>query len=223
MPTRGTGFDTRRFGLVFIGVGVLVALILGTIATVLLVRSTQRAHDWVSTEGVVVDVVATTNRDGGRLYRPVVAYTTPEGEFTCETNTSSSSRPAVGDTRTIEYDPALPTRCSIKGNGWVVWFLYGMGALFLMIFGGVGFAVARSGQSVQGETVEDENQRLRRQVSDLLNEREARRARENEAHSAGEPGGQWPTMDERAAAQRRPGEPQDDPQDGQQDGPRDLR
>lgn len=72
----------------------------------------------------------------GRQARITVSYTTREGEpVTAKTRHYSTTRPAVGDTIRVVYDPHKPSRIQVAdGLGYVAtYILVGMGVLVCLV------------------------------------------------------------------------------------------
>lgn len=129
----------RGFGFLFLGIGLLVAGITWSIAIVGLVERS----DWVQTEGVIVEVFETRDRESGdRMYNPTVAYQAGSETLSCDSDARSSSRPDIGETMTVSYDPENPSACRAGGR-WVKWVLFGMGGMFGLLFGGLGISILR--------------------------------------------------------------------------------
>lgn len=156
----------KKVGLLFIGIGVLVAAITWTIATLIVVGNSVL----IEVDGNVVEVVNTRNSDNDPAYRPVVAFETEGGPRLCEENFTATSKPVVGDAMSVSYDPENPSDCTIGGLGWMHWFLYGFGALFLVGFGGMGWVLLRTRETPQSLGHDRREEVLRQRVADLESE-----------------------------------------------------
>lgn len=136
----------RGFGLFFLGIGLLVAAITWSIAIVGLVERS----DWVKTEGTIVEVFETRDRDSGnRRYGTVVEFQAGSETKTCDSNSRSSARPETGGTETVAYDPASPSKCQVDDARWLTWILFGMGGVFLVVFGLVGVSILRGNMTMR--------------------------------------------------------------------------
>lgn len=147
MRMRRSGVLARP-GWLFLGVGVLIFVCLLIPTFIVAVVNSQR-DAWPRTTAVVVDVSTHTSRDkDGRTsvtYAPVYEYTVDGRSYRSITNFSSSSRPVLGVSVEIGYDPTNPQVIHRPGElVWVPWMLGGMGTFFLLIFGGIGLGMIRS-------------------------------------------------------------------------------
>lgn len=74
--------------------------------------------------------------DGRNLYSAVYTYEVDGTTYTTEGSVCSSSKPKVGSTRAVAYDPTGPGYGYPIGEaGWVKWFITGFGVLFVLGFG----------------------------------------------------------------------------------------
>lgn len=142
----------RATGTIFLVVGIVMFLVLESVAVVLTVRAVQRS-DWPHADGTVVEVSTYVDRGSRRdrkrgsdrettMYTPVVEFTV-DGELYRLTSKVSTSNPwTVGDTVDVVHNPENPHEASISGSAnWVPWMLGGMGLVFAVVFGGVGWMI----------------------------------------------------------------------------------
>lgn len=110
-----------------------------------LFTSIVRVSNQSTAIGVVVDVDQSRDSDGDISYRAVVDFVAADGiNYRFTARTGSSSRPTVGDTIEVLYDPADPAGATEKTflNLWLFPIMFGgFGLLFLVV---MAFAVGRS-------------------------------------------------------------------------------
>lgn len=149
--------DTKRMsgrtaGTIFLVVGIVLFVVLESIAVVLTVRALERS-DWPRADGTVVEVSSYVDRDTSRrngrrrttettMYRPVVEFSVNGQQYRFTSKVSTSDPWTVGDTVEVVYNPDNPNDAAITGaSGWVPWLLGGLGLVFGLVFGGVGWLI----------------------------------------------------------------------------------
>ncbi|HSF86122.1 MAG TPA: DUF3592 domain-containing protein [Acidimicrobiia bacterium] len=131
----------------------LIALIIMGLGFVFLADSVSRSNSGIETEGVIVDLIESTDSDGDTMYRPVVEYSVDGVTYEVESRTSSGGalRPRIGDARTVLYDPQNPGDAVLGG----FWSLWGAPLLMMLIpllfIGGGVWAVTRVRRKSQSE------------------------------------------------------------------------
>lgn len=136
-PKRLDPSDPRAGRVLLVGVATGVALI---IAALCLAGIQLSRLDWVSTDGVVVDVGRGTSSSNGRTsprYTPTVRYEVAGRSYTVKSHSTTSAPIAVGDPYPARYDPAR----GAAGTAATLWIvaagLAGMAVLFVALFGGL--------------------------------------------------------------------------------------
>ncbi|MGH2710858.1 MAG: DUF3592 domain-containing protein [Actinomycetota bacterium] len=134
--------SVSQIGLIFLGVGGLMALI----ALIFFFRTRRFLESAVPAQGVVTGLVASSGGEGGTVYKPVVQFTTADGQTAGFTGNVGSNPPrySVGQTVKVLYSPTNPSDARIPGF-FGMWFV----PVFLGIFGaaflGVGIFLALFG------------------------------------------------------------------------------
>jgi hypothetical protein len=132
----------RKFAYIALAIGavlLLISLKLWTNTRSFVARAT-------TTQGVVTEIIAVRDNDGGSdTYKPVVQFTTADGQAVTFTS-SFSSRPSaydVGQTVPVLYIPGKAHEARIEGFG-SLWMgpliLAGLGAMFGLIGGSIVYA-----------------------------------------------------------------------------------
>lgn len=127
---------------------VIIPLIFIAIGGVFLFFSVSRLSNQSTATGVVVDVDRSTDSDGDTSYRPVIEFVADDGRTYLFTGRiGSSSRPQVGRSIDVLYDPADPNGATEKtfSNLWLFPILFGGFGILILIF--MAFGKARSGGS----------------------------------------------------------------------------
>ncbi|TDT33834.1 DUF3592 domain-containing protein [Naumannella halotolerans] len=142
--------ERYRLGRIFLVIGIVTLLALGTAAV--LVAVAQHRPAWVSVQGTVTDTgealrYSEASDQRKVSYSPSADYRTIEGQaLTCQGGTySTSTEYFVGDPVEVIYDPVDPEDCRVDpgGGAWVPWMLAGMGLAFGASFGGFGVTQMR--------------------------------------------------------------------------------
>jgi hypothetical protein len=118
------------FSIIFSVVG--CGLLIGTFA---LVHNTRAFVAKAKTApGIVIEMLATRDSDGGTMYKPVVEFTASDGQKRSFESSISSNPPSydVGEAVEVLYAPEKPSDARIKGF-WSIWF----GPLIMGILGTV--------------------------------------------------------------------------------------
>ena len=110
---------------------------------------------WVTTIGTVVGVHTEATKDG-HVYGPIVAFTDGAGVSHRFTAPTSSDEPRLGDTATVAYDPADPSRAhdlSDSSTSWAAPFVTGifivsLGSGLLVLLSWLGVRTRRLRRSV---------------------------------------------------------------------------
>lgn len=125
---------------------VIIPLIFVAIGGMFLFFSISRLSSQSTTSGVVVDVDRSTDSDGDTSYRPVIEFVADDGfTYTFIGRIGSSSRPTVGRSIEVLYDPADPQGATEKtfSNLWLFPIAFGgFGLVFLLL---MAFAKGRKG------------------------------------------------------------------------------
>jgi hypothetical protein len=139
---------SSTIGLAFLGVGAL-SLVIGIL---LYLRTRRFLGSAVSVQGLVTGMVEAQGSEGGTTYKPVVEFTTVDGQAVTFTDLVGSSPPryAAGTTVKVMYPPGDPQAARIP-SWFRLWFLSSFSALFGVIFVGVGAVLALSGGEAQDE------------------------------------------------------------------------
>ncbi|MEV6598037.1 DUF3592 domain-containing protein [Actinoplanes sp. NPDC051346] len=126
----------RRAGLFasmfLLTVGLLIAYAGWTI-----VRS-DVGPQWITTTATVVDVTESRSSDGTTMHSAVYTYTDPAGQRHSLTGRlGTSSRPTIGATTDVAFDPADPDSAvvtgGLEGHSWLIFI--GVGALIALVGG----------------------------------------------------------------------------------------
>lgn len=108
--------------------------------------------DAVTVQGKIVDYDWHYDSDHDRMYTPQFEYKIRGETYRASTSMSSSSKPDVGDTRTLQVSPEDHEK--IYETGWRAWlfpFLFiGVGTVMLLIFAGY-LIVGRIGSGARSE------------------------------------------------------------------------
>ena len=123
-----------QIGLILLGVGGLMA----AIALFFYFRTRRFLEDAVPAQGVVTGLIEGSGGEGGTVYRPVVQFTTADGQTSTFTENVGSNPPrfSVGQTVKVLYSPTDPSRARIPGF-FGLWFV----PTFLGLFGAALLAV----------------------------------------------------------------------------------
>lgn len=155
VSTTRTPGSRRGLGWIFLLVGLVTFFGLAVAATIVGVNEYRKA-DWPVTEGEVIDVVQKVNtrrdNDGHRrtsiTWAPVVRYTVDGNEYSFTSKVSTGTKPTIGSTVEVRYNPDDPQQAGLaSGVLWVVFMLGGMAVLFLAVFGGTGLVLMRRQRS----------------------------------------------------------------------------
>ncbi|MFT4163949.1 MAG: DUF3592 domain-containing protein [Microlunatus sp.] len=142
--TRTTNRSTRVIGWIFVAVGVVSLLAMGIPALALATKPARTG--WSASQATVVDV-RVEGSGADQLYTATVEYPTRSGLQRCELQATSRATFPKGLGLPVRYNRDQPSLCRYSPGdapGWVAWMLGGMGAGFLLIFGGIGAGVLRS-------------------------------------------------------------------------------
>ena len=126
--------SVSQIGLIFLGVGGLMALI----ALIFFFRTRRFLESAVPAQGVVTALVESSGSEGGIVYKPVVQFTTADGQTAGFTGNVGSNPPrySVGQTVKVLYSPTNPADARIPGF-FGMWFV----PVFLGIFGATFLAI----------------------------------------------------------------------------------
>src|SRR5688500_17574052 len=119
--------ESSTLGLAFTAVGAVSAIV----AILLYLRTRRFLASAVSVPGVVTAMVESAGSEGGTVYRPVVQFTTVEGQTTTFTEMVGTNPPkhVPGSTVKVMYPPGNPGGARIPG--WFrLWFGPGFAGLF---------------------------------------------------------------------------------------------
>lgn len=106
---------------------------LAFLAPVAFVGSTMRIDPgWVKTQGTITEVAVVSSSDGS-TYAPVVTYVVDGVSYSVQQSFSSSSRPNLGGTMTVAYNPSSPSEAKVQGGTSLL--------LFLGLFAVVGISI----------------------------------------------------------------------------------
>ena len=115
---------------------VIIPLIFIAIGGAFLFFSISRLSNQTTTTGVIVNVETSSDSDG-TTYRPVIEFTADDGfTYTFTGRIGSSSRPTVGNSIEVLYDPADPQGATEKtfSNLWLFPIAFGgFGLIFLLL------------------------------------------------------------------------------------------
>lgn len=125
--------------LFFIGFAILIGAFASLINKLVFLSAAQKAV------GIVTDLKASRNSDNGRMYLPVVSFTTPQNRRYSITGSVASNPPSYqrGERVTILYLPKKPARAVIS-SFWEMWFLTLLCFILAGILGFVGFCIFRN-------------------------------------------------------------------------------
>lgn len=132
------------------GCFVIVPLIFVAFGAAFLFFSISRVTNQSTATGIVIDVAQSTDGDGDTTYRPVIEFLAENGQSYIFTGrTGSSSRPQVGSSIDVLYDPADPQGATEKTftNLWLFPIVFGGFGLVFLIF----MAIGRNRVSRRGE------------------------------------------------------------------------
>jgi hypothetical protein len=103
----------------------------------------------VEAQGTVIEMLRTSDKDGGVLHEPVVRFETAEGRKIRFEAGFRSNPPAyrVGDTVAVVYLPDAPERAQIRGF-LSLWMGPMIMAFIGIVFFGIGAAMIAAGRSV---------------------------------------------------------------------------
>jgi len=119
-----------------IGIGMVI------VAIVLAINEQKFISTATHVSGTVTDFVTGTDSKGNTNYKPVVEFTTLDGQAYKYTSNISNNPPAyqVGQKVDIYYDPANPENVVIAGQSGTIYLIIGgMGAVFALIGAGTVF------------------------------------------------------------------------------------
>lgn len=121
----------------------MIMLIVGGAFTsigLLIYSSSQIDESWSRVSGSIVDVSSRIS-DGSTTYSPVVQYDVDGKSYTVGSNMSSSSRPNIGDTREVAYDPNRPAAGKLVPGGGerLLLLLFPLIGIILLVLGPVMF------------------------------------------------------------------------------------
>lgn len=120
------------FGSAFIGAGAFTYL------------SSRIDSSWERTQGTVVSVSRNVGSDSV-TYTPVVEYGVNGKDYTVQSNFSSSSRPAIGSSSEVAYNPNNPADAKLdqSGTGYVFFTLFPLIGLIVVVLGVFSFIKSR--------------------------------------------------------------------------------
>ena len=120
-----------------IGCLALIPVLFMVFGGVWLFFSISRVTNQTTASGVVVDIDSRYDSDGDLSYRPVIEFVATDGDvYQFTGRTGSSSRPTIGGSIDVLYDPADPQGATEKTfvNLWLFPIAFGgFGALFLIL------------------------------------------------------------------------------------------
>ncbi len=131
------------------GCFVIIPLIFITIGGVFLFFSISRLSNQSTTTGVIVDVDRSTDSDGDTSYRPVIEFVADDGRtYTFTGRIGSSSRPDVGNSIEVLFDPADPQGATEKtfSNLWLFPIAFGGFGLIVLLFLAIGKGMVGGGR-----------------------------------------------------------------------------
>ena len=126
--------SVSQIGLILLGVGGLMA----AIALFFFFRTRRFLESAVPAQGVVTALVESSGSEGGTVYKPVVQFTTADGQTAGFTGSVGSNPPrySVGQTVKVLYSPTNPSDARLPGF-FGMWFV----PVFLGIFGATFLAI----------------------------------------------------------------------------------
>ena len=134
--------EPSTLGLAFLGIGAVSAIV----ALLLFMRTRRFLGDAVTVQGLVTGLVESSGGEGGTVWRPVVEFTTVEGQSVTFTDLVGNQPPKYtpGATVQVMYPPGNPQGARIP-SWFRLWFLPAFSGLFAVIFLGVGAPLYLSG------------------------------------------------------------------------------
>ena len=108
----------------------MFGLVVAVIGVGLLVGAQNKRSNFVSTSGVIVDLVGSTDSDGGSTYAPIIEFVGPGDElFRFTSNFSRSPAPEIGASVGVLYNPDDPSDATEDS----VWLLFVFPIIALVI------------------------------------------------------------------------------------------
>ena len=127
----------RRTASIFTGIiFAIIGIVMVVIAFVLSNNEQQFIRTATHVTGTVTQLLTSTDSKNNSSYKPVVQFTTTDGqEITYTSNISSNPSPySIGQKVDIYYDPANPHSVVIAGQTGLIYLIVGgMGGLFALI------------------------------------------------------------------------------------------
>ncbi len=122
---------------------IVIPIVLGF--GLLLVSNLNRVLNHETAEGVIVDLVFSTDSDGDAAYTPVYRYVVNGDTYLYEGAISYSGAiiPTVGDTRTMLYDPANPADARVRNLFLLIWLPVILMLLPILIAAGIFWSIRR--------------------------------------------------------------------------------
>ena len=105
----------HKFGLFSFIVVMAIGAIFALTASTMIIRSNYTKPNWVKINGQVVSITPMLN-NGTTTYSPVVNYEVNSQLYTVNDSVSSSSRPDIGSSITVAYNPAHPEQAQVVQN-----------------------------------------------------------------------------------------------------------
>lgn len=133
----------KRFGFGSLLITLFVGIIF-TVAGFTLFRSNQVDDDWVTIEGEIVDIETSTSQEGSTMHRPIVGYGVDGEEYTVASGSSTASRPSLGESKEVSYNPSNPEEAVIASNTmfWLT-ILFMVLGVAMVIGAPIGFILSR--------------------------------------------------------------------------------
>ncbi len=117
----------------FTGIGLILLVVGGFLAS----KTSRFLASAIEAAGEVVDITSYEDDEGQTMYRPVIRFTTQDGqEHEITGSTSSSWAPELGREVTVLYNPDSPRNADLKGftNQWLAPSIFlGLGGLFFVL------------------------------------------------------------------------------------------
>jgi hypothetical protein len=140
--------ELKTVGLGLIAAGGVSAIV----ALLLYLRSRRFLEGAVRVQGLVTGLVESTGGESGSVYRPVIEFTTIDGQSVTYTDMVGNNPPKYtpGATVDVMYPPGNPQAARIP-SWFRLWFLTSFAALFAVLFLAIGVPVFLSAGEAEPE------------------------------------------------------------------------